>query len=70
VGQAPKLCRPIWKRQFEARPDGDGSFYLNDPLLQAIRSQFGIDFRRTLADVVRADAGVRVRADVFPAPLT
>jgi len=55
----------MWKRQFEALRDGDRFFYLNDPVLAAIASTYGIDYRQTLADVIRRDAGVRLQANVF-----
>jgi hypothetical protein len=55
----------MWKRQFEATRDGDRFFFLNDPVLAAIRSTYGIDYRRTLADVIRLDAGTRVQGNVF-----
>jgi hypothetical protein len=55
----------MWKRQFEALRDGDRFFYLNDPVLPAIASTYGIDYRRTLADVIRDDTGTRVQANVF-----
>jgi hypothetical protein len=55
----------MWKKQFEALRDGDRFFYLNDPVLTAIASTYGIDYRRTLADVIQGDAGARVQANVF-----
>ena len=47
-----ELQRAIWKRQFEALRDGDRFFYGNDPSLPLIRRLFGIDYRRTLAEIV------------------
>jgi hypothetical protein len=55
----------IWKRQFAALRDGDRFFYLNDPVLPAITATYGIDYRRTLADLIRLDTGARVPAHVF-----
>jgi hypothetical protein len=55
----------MWKKQFEALRDGDRFFYLNDPVLAAIRSTYGIDYRQTLSNVIRLDANVRTQADVF-----
>jgi hypothetical protein len=55
----------MWKRQFEALRDGDRFFYLNDPVLQAIASTYGIDYRRTLTDLIRVNTGARVQANVF-----
>jgi len=55
----------IWRRQFESLRDGDRYFYANDPALPAIRNSFGIDYRVTLADLIRRDAGAALQADVF-----
>jgi hypothetical protein len=55
----------IWKRQFEALRNGDRFFYLADPLLPAIRSRYGIDYRRTLAQLIAADAGATVQPNAF-----
>jgi hypothetical protein len=63
-----QLQREIWKREFESLRDGDRFFYGNDPALQQIRSQFGIDYRRTLAQVIYDNTRVQV-ADVFEAPV-
>jgi hypothetical protein len=64
-----QLQREIWKREFESLRDGDRFFYGNDPALQQIRSQFGIDYRRTLAQIIRGNTGVQVAANVFEAPV-
>jgi hypothetical protein len=58
----------IWRRQFEALRDGDRFFYRNDPALSAIRQAYGIDYRRTLAGLIRSDTGVAVQANAFKAP--
>jgi hypothetical protein len=55
----------IWKRQFAALRDGDGFFYLNDPVLPAITATYGIDYRQSLAGLIRLDTGARVPAHVF-----
>ena len=55
----------MWKQQFEALRDGDRFFYLNDPVLPAILSTYGIDYRRRLADLIRVDTGAHVQANVF-----
>ncbi len=60
-----ELQLAIWKRQFQALRDGDRFFHANDPLLRTIRRQFGIDYRRTLAQVIAANTGVAGQADVF-----
>jgi hypothetical protein len=57
----------MFKRQFEALRDGDRFFYLNDPELATIKRRYGIDFRRTLADVIRMNTGAAVQDDVFSA---
>jgi hypothetical protein len=63
-----ELQLAMWRRQFQALRDGDRFFYLNDPLLRLIRRRFGIDYRRSLADVIRANTGVAVQRDVFTVP--
>jgi hypothetical protein len=55
----------LWTEQFEALRDGDRFFYLNDPYLTTIRQQYGIDYRHTLAQLIKLDAGVTVQPDVF-----
>jgi hypothetical protein len=61
-----ELQRAIWRRQFEALRAGDRFFYLNDPVLPAIRSLFGIDHRRTLAQVIEDNSpGLDVQDNVF-----
>jgi hypothetical protein len=42
----------MWTAQFAALRDGDRFFYANDGVLNAIEHAFGIDFRRTLAQVI------------------
>ena len=59
----------MWKKQFEALRDGDRFFYLNDPMLDSIRKKYGIDYRHTLAQIIRANTGEKTQADVFKAPL-
>jgi hypothetical protein len=58
----------IWRRQFEALRDGDRFFYLDDPALGAIRRRYGIDYRQTIAGLVRSDAGTKIQARAFKAP--
>jgi hypothetical protein len=66
-----ELQLAIWRNEFERLRDGDRFFYANDPVLTTIRALFGIDFRRTLAQVIvdntDLDAG-DVEANVFLAP--
>jgi hypothetical protein len=41
----------------------------HDPMLDRIRLKCGVvDYRRTLADIIRMNTGVGVRADVFKVP--
>jgi hypothetical protein len=42
----------IWKDQFERLRDGDRYFYANDPVLALLRVRYGLDYRRTLAQVI------------------
>jgi peroxidase len=42
----------MWTSQFTALRDGDRFFYANDGVLRDINCVFGIDFRRTLAEVI------------------
>jgi hypothetical protein len=60
-----ELQLAMWRRQFQALRDGDRFFYLNDPVLTAIRHRFGIDYRRSLASIIESNTGVAVRRDVF-----
>jgi peroxidase len=57
----------IWKKQFQALRDGDRLFYLNDPVLNTIRQTYGIDYRHSLAELVKLDIGETVQANVFKA---
>ena len=57
----------IWKKQFQALRDGDRFFYLNDPVLNMTRQTYGIDYRRSLAELIKLDAGETVQANVFKA---
>lgn len=47
-----ELQLAMWTAQFEALRDGDRFFYGNDPVLDEIAETFGIDYRRTLAEVI------------------
>jgi Animal haem peroxidase len=63
-----ELQLAMWMKQFLALRDGDRFFYLNDPLLASIKRQYGIDYRHTLADVIRMNTGEGVRPNVFTVP--
>src|SRR5919201_3757632 len=60
-----ELQLAIWRKQFEALRDGDRFFYLNDPVLDQIRLQYGIDYRQTLANVIELNTAVDVQPNVF-----
>ena len=63
-----ELQLAMWTRQFEALRDGDRFFYGNDVALDAIAEQYGIDYRRSLADVIAANTDVdptELAANVF-----
>jgi hypothetical protein len=63
----------MWKDQFGAARDGDRFFYLNDPLQSFIRNNFGIDSRRTLAQVIAANTDIplsSLAANVFKVAAT
>ena len=66
-----ELQLAIWKDQFGAARDGDRFFYQNDPLQTFIRSNFGIDSRKTLAQVIALNTDVpaaALPANVFRLP--
>jgi hypothetical protein len=68
-----ELQSAIWKDQFGAARDGDRFFYLNDPLQPFIRNNFGIDYRRTLAQVIASNTDIPLAslpANVFKVPAT
>jgi hypothetical protein len=58
-----ELQLAMWTRQFSALRDGDRFFYADDPTLDMIAELYGIDHRRTLADVI-ADNTTIDRADL------
>jgi hypothetical protein len=63
-----ELQSAIWQRQFEALRDGDRFFYGNDPVLDTIRTRFGIDYRHDLGDLIALNTDVPRSAlapDVF-----
>ncbi len=53
-----ELQLAMWTRQFSALRDGDRFFYGNDPALGAIASEFGIDFRASLGEVIAANTEI------------
>lgn len=66
-----ELQLAMWKRQFEALRDGDRFFYFNDPSLPLIRYAYGIDYRRSLAQliVLNTDVGAGdIQRNAFRVP--
>jgi hypothetical protein len=53
-----ELQRALWRQQFTALRDGDRFFYGNDQGLSYIKSKYGIDFRRTLAQVISSNSDI------------
>jgi hypothetical protein len=53
-----ELQLAIWTREFQRLRDGDRFFYGSDQGLSYIRNAFGIDYRRTLAQVIAANTDV------------
>ncbi len=62
-----ELQLAIWTKQFQALRDGDRFFYANDPALAMILNQYGIDFRRTLGQIIadNTDADDEANINVF-----
>jgi hypothetical protein len=53
-----ELQLAIWKRQFQALRDGDRFFYQNDPGLSLIQRRLGIDYRRTLGEIIALNTDI------------
>ena len=63
-----ELQLAMWTTQFTALRNGDRYFYLNDPVLDTIEAEFGIDYRQTLAEVIANNGAVsaeNIPANVF-----
>jgi hypothetical protein len=60
-----ELQLAVWKKQFEAVRDGDRFFYLNDPQLTTIKTLYGVDYRHTLAELIKLNTGATTPANVF-----
>ncbi|MGA9278727.1 peroxidase family protein [Ilumatobacter sp.] len=63
-----ELQLAMWTAQFSALRDGDRFFYGNDAALDVIAADYGIDYRRSLADVIATNSDVDpddLRANVF-----
>lgn len=68
-----ELQLAMWTTQFQALRDGDRFFYGNDPVLASIAENYGVDYRRTLGDVIADNTGVdpaELQANVFLAAST
>jgi hypothetical protein len=66
-----ELQNAIWVNEFTRLRDGDRFFYLNDPALTTIRQLFGIDYRRTLSQVIVDNTELEtgdIAANVFKSP--
>ena len=62
------LQNVIWRDQFQRLRDGDRFFFANDPDLARIESQYGISYKRSLADVIRSTSIAEVQDNVFVIP--
>jgi hypothetical protein len=62
-----ELQLAMWKQQFQALRDGDRFFYVNDQVLPELKRLFGIDYRRTLAQIIEQNTGIDVQDHVFEA---
>ena len=60
-----ELQLAMWTQQFRALRDGDRFFYGNDPALDAIAEAYGVDYRRSLGDVIAANTDIA--SDELPA---
>lgn len=61
----------MWTNQFQALRDGDRYFYANDPVLDEIQQQYGIDYRRTLTQLIADNTEVEeseLQANMFRTP--
>lgn len=59
-----ELQNAIWVDQFRRLRDGDRFYYRNDPALEQIRADYGIDFRQSLGQVISSNTSVS--ADQLP----
>jgi hypothetical protein len=58
----------MWRKQFTALRDGDRYFYANDPMLRWVKTLFGIDYRRSLGDIIALNTDIprtALGSDVF-----
>ncbi len=59
-----ELQLAIWTKQFQALRDGDRFFYGNDQGLSYIRNTYGIDFKRTLGQIIASNTGLADEAGI------
>jgi hypothetical protein len=60
-----------WQRQYTALRDGDRFFYANNPALPFIKRQFGIDYRKSLGDLIALNTDIprhEMASNVFLTP--
>ncbi|MCB0993527.1 MAG: peroxidase family protein [Acidimicrobiales bacterium] len=63
-----ELQLAMWTAQFGALRNGDRFYVENDPVLDMLRDEFGLDYRRTLAEVIADNTGLtttELPANVF-----
>ncbi|MEZ5218070.1 MAG: peroxidase family protein [Ilumatobacteraceae bacterium] len=53
-----ELQLAMWTRQFAALRDGDRFFFGNDPVLDELKDRYGLDFRRSLGQVIADNTDV------------
>jgi peroxidase len=53
-----ELQLAMWAKQFQALRDGDRFFYGNDPGLSTIKERYGLDFHRSLAQIIASNTDV------------
>lgn len=66
-----ELQLAMWTNQFQALRDGDRYPYANDPVLDEIQHAYGIDYRRTLTQLIADNTEVDsadLQADMLRTP--
>jgi hypothetical protein len=58
-----ELQLAIWTKQFQALRDGDRFFFGNDQGLSYIRNTYGIDYRRTLGQIIASNTDLDESAE-------
>ncbi|GIH10228.1 hypothetical protein Rhe02_82950 [Rhizocola hellebori] len=59
-----ELQLAIWTKQFQALRDGDRFFFGNDQGLSYIRNTYGIDYKRTLGQIIASNTGLAEEAAI------